>query len=449
MVRWLIGCSTLIAITTLGCGRNERVSVEPQLPQVTVAQPVRRQIVEWDRFTGRLAAVQSVDVRARVSGYLESIHFSEGDMVQEGQLLFVIDPRPFQALLRIAEARLEEARASREKAQAELRQAEAAASQSQFNLDLASTRRDRIQRLIQQNAAAAEELDLRESEFLVARADVESAQAAIESARASIANADAAIISAQAAVQSAELDLQYTQVRAPIAGRASDWRSDIGNLISGGSEQSTLLTTIVSLDPIHAYFDASERELLKYMRLDRAGQRPSSREAKNPVYLALADEEGLPHHGHMDFVDNRVDPNTGTMRGRAIFSNAELQLVPGLFAELRIPGTARYEAVMIPDEAIGTDQAQQYVLIVDQEDRIDRRVVVTGPLSHGLRIIRSGLDGSERIVIRGLQAAVNGAQVAATEEPLTVVETSELPDDYQPVPREEWLTVTPQPVPAP
>ena len=164
MVRWLIGCSALIAITTLGCDRNERVSAKPQLPQVTVAQPVRRQIVEWDRFTGRLAAVQSVDVRARVSGYLESIHFSEGDMVQEGQLLFVIDPRPFQALLRIAEARLEEARASREKAQAELRQAEAAASQSQFNLDLASTRRDRIQRLIQQNAAAAEELDLREND---------------------------------------------------------------------------------------------------------------------------------------------------------------------------------------------------------------------------------------------------------------------------------------------
>lgn len=449
MVRWLISCSALIAITTLGCSRDEQVSREPQLPQVTVAQPVRRPIVEWDRYTGRLAAVQSVDVRARVSGHLESIHFSEGDIVQEGQLLFVIDPRPFQAQLRIAEAREEEARASREKAQAELRQAEAAAAQAQFNLDLASTRRERIQRLIQQNAAAAEELDLRESEFLVARADVDSAQAAVESARASIANAEAAIISAEAAVQSVQLDLQYTQVRSPITGRASDWRVDIGNLISGGSEQATLLTTIVSLDPIHAYFDASERELLKYMRLDRAGQRPSSREAKNPVYLALADEEGLPHQGHMDFVDNRVDPNTGTMRGRAIFRNSDHQLVPGLFAELRIPGTARYEAVMIPDEAIGTDQALQYVLIVDNENRIGRRVVETGPLSHGLRIIRSGLDGSERVVIRGLQAAADGVQVAATEERLEVTATSELPDDYQPVPREEWLTVMPQPVPGP
>jgi RND family efflux transporter MFP subunit len=449
MVRWLIGCSALIAIMSSGCGRTERVSQEPQLPQVTVAQPVRRQIVEWDRYTGRLAAVQSVDVRARVSGYLESIHFSEGDVVQEGQLLFVIDPRPFQAQLKIAEAQQEEARASREKAVAELRQAEAAASQAQYNFDLASTRRDRVQRLIQQNAAAAEELDLRESEFLVARAAVESAQAAIESARAGIANAEAAIISAEAAVQSAQLDLQYTQVRSPITGRASDWRVDIGNLISGGSEQATLLTTIVSLDPIHAYFDASERELLKYMRLDRAGQRPSSREAKNPVYLALADEEGLPHQGHMDFVDNRVDPNTGTMRGRAIFRNSDMQLVPGLFAELRLPGSARYEAVMIPDEAIGTDQALQYVLIVDEEDRIARRVVTTGPLSHGLRIIRSGLDGTERVVIRGLQAAANGVQVAATVEQLQVSENSELPDDYQPVPREEWLTVMPQPASAP
>ncbi len=448
MVRWLIGCSALITITTMGCGRNERVSADPPLPQVTVAQPVKRQIVEWDRYTGRLAAVQSVDVRARVSGYLESIHFSEGDIVQEGQLLFVIDPRPFQALLRIAEAQQEEARASREKAQAELRQAEAAASQAQYNLDLASTRRERVQRLIQQNAAAAEELDLRESEYLVARAAVESAQAAIESARAGIANAEAAIISAEAAVQSAQLDLQYTQVRAPITGRASDWRVDIGNLIGGGNEQSTLLTTIVSLDPIHAYFDASERELLKYMRLDRAGQRPSSREAKNPVYLALADEEGLPHRGHMDFVDNRVDPNTGTMRGRAIFRNSDHQLVPGLFAQLRLPGTARYEAVMIPDEAIGTDQAQQFVLIVDDENRVARRVVKTGPMSHGLRIIRSGLDGSERVVIRGLQLAAAGVQVAATEESLKVIEESELPDDYQPVPREEWLTVTPQPAPA-
>ena len=447
MVRWLIGCSALIAITTLGCSRDEQVSREPQLPQVTVAQPVRRPIVEWDRYTGRLAAVQSVDVRARVSGHLESIHFSEGDIVQEGQLLFVIDPRPFQAQLRIAEAREEEARASREKAQAELRQAEAAAAQAQFNLDLASTRRERIQRLIQQNAAAAEELDLRESEFLVARADVDSAQAAVESARASIANAEAAIISAEAAVQSVQLDLQYTQVRSPITGRASDWRVDIGNLISGGSEQATLLTTIVQTDPIHVYFDASERELLNYMRLDRSGQRTSSREAKNPVYLALADEDGLPHQGHMDFVDNRVDPNTGTIRGRAIFSNPDQQLIPGLFARLRIPGTARYEAVLIPDEAIGTDQAQQFVLVVEEDNSIGRRVVQTGPLSHGLRIIRSGLDGTERVVVQGVQVAASGTVVTPDETSLTLLAENELPDDYQPVPRDQWLTVSPQAVP--
>lgn len=447
MLRWLFGLCALITVPSAGCGRGEASTVAPPPPSVTVSRPLRHQIVEWDRYTGRLAAVQSVEVRSRISGHLESIHFAEGDLVKQGQLLFVIDPRPFEAALRIAQAQLEVAQAGAEQAAAGLRESRASAAQAEAGFTLAKTRRERVQRLVQQNAAAPEELDLRESEFQVARADVEEAQARIESSQAAIANAQAAVIAAQAAVDRAELDLQYTRIRAPIDGRASDWRVDIGNLISGGSEQATLLTTIVQTDPIHVYFDASERELLNYMRLDRSGQRISSREAKNPVYLALADEEGLPHQGHMDFVDNRVDPNTGTIRGRAIFSNPDQQLIPGLFARVRIPGTARYEAVLIPDEAIGTDQAQQFVLVVEEDNSIGRRIVQTGPMSHGLRIIRSGLDGSERVVVQGVQVAASGTVVTPDETTLTLLAENELPDDYQPVPRDQWLTVSPQAVP--
>ena len=417
----------------------------PPPPQVTVAQPLRQQIVEWDRYTGRLAAVQAVEVHARVSGYLNSIHFEEGEVVQEGQLLFVVDPRPFEAALRIANAGLEEARAGLGKAQAELRRAEAEQAQAEVDVELARRRQARAESLIARNAIATEELDVRESEYLSAQADVEAAKASVASAEAAVTNAEAAIESAKAAVARAELDLQYTRIKAPITGRASDWNIDVGDLVAGGNQQTSPLTTIVSTDPIHAYFDASERQLLKYKQLERAaGRRGNSLQASNPVYLGLADDEGLPYRGHMDFVDNRVDPNTGTIRGRAIFPNPDQQLVPGMFARLRIPGSAPYEAVLIPDSAIGTDQTEQYVLIVNDEGLIERRIIETGPRSHGLRIVRSGLDGSERLVIRGLQGVRDGVKVTTTEQAIEATDESVLPDQFEPVPREQRLTIAPR-----
>jgi RND family efflux transporter MFP subunit len=238
--------------------------------------------------------------------------------------------------------------------------------------------------------------------------------------------------------------LEYTRVIAPIAGRVSHRDATEGNLISGGTSQSTLLTTIVSLDPIHVYFDADEQAFLKYTRLAMEGKRQSSREVKNPVYIALADEKkGYPHKGHMDFVDNRLDPNTGTMRGRAIFRNADLSLTPGLFARLRLPGSAPYEAVLAPDSAIGSDQSVKYVLIVDAENKVRRQQVEIGPMSHGLRVVRSGLNGSERIVLRGLQRVRPGIQVTPIVEPIKSKGDNGLPDSYMPVPKEEWISMKP------
>jgi membrane fusion protein, multidrug efflux system len=209
--------------------------------------------------------------------------------------------------------------------------------------------------------------------------------------------------------------------------------------------QSTLLTTIVSLDPIHAYFDADERAYLKYTRLAQQGKRASSRDAKNPVYVALADEKtGFPHKGHMDFVDNRMDPNTGTMRGRAIFANADLSLTPGLFARLRLPGSGKYEAVLAPDSAIANDQSEKFVFVVDANNKVRRQAVEIGPTSNGLRIIRKGLNGSERIVLRGLQRLRSGIDVVPTAEKLLVKSDNQLPDNYEPVSKEASISIHPE-----
>ena len=295
----------------------------------------------------------------------------------------------------------------------------------------------------EQNATPQEEVDITEGEYLQAKADVEGARAGIADANAAIASADAEFETARAALQAAQLDLNYTEIHAPIAGRISDHRVTIGNLISGGSSLSTLLTTITSLDPIHCTFDASEAEVLKYVRLSQSGARQSSREIKNPVYLALADEDGFPHVGHMDFVDNRFDPQSATMRAKAIFPNANNDLIPGLFASIRIPGSGSYEAVLVPDRSIGTDQATQYVLAVDQNKQVTRINIETGPIVDGLRVIRRGLIGDETIIISGLQRARPGVEVATQVETLAA-EDDGLPDSYEPVPPDKWLSAARQ-----
>ncbi|MAT68167.1 MAG: efflux transporter periplasmic adaptor subunit [Planctomycetaceae bacterium] len=436
-----------MAAVLAGCDSVDQKRPPAAPAVVTVATPVTKQIVEWDSYTARLEPVEFVEVRARVSGYLQSIHFSEGQLVEEGDLLFVIDPRQFEAALDSAEATLEEARAQLSKATASMSRAEAQLVKAIANRHLTERRVQRARSVRAQNAVTEEEVDIREGEYLQAKADVEGTKAAVAEAKAAITAASAAVETAKASVRTAELNLSYTKIRAPIAGRISDHRVTDGNLISGGSAQSTLLTTITSLDPIHCTFDASEAEVLKYTRLSQAGTRESAREIKFPVYLALADEEGFPHVGHIDFVDNRFDPDSATMRAKAIFPNSNINLVPGLFATLRIPGSGSHEAVLIPDEAVGTDQSQQFVLVVDDEKKVDLVVVELGPIVNGLRVVRSGLAGDEQVVTRGLQRVRPGATVNPEVETLQVVDDG-LPDSYEPIPREDWLTHPPDALPS-
>jgi RND family efflux transporter MFP subunit len=427
-----------------GCARPADTTKPTPAVQVVVTTPVKKSIVKWDEYVGRFDAVDFVEVRARVSGYLQSIHFEEGQIVKKGDLLCVVDPRPYAADLNRAKAQLVEAKASLAQATARLAEARALRTKAEAGQEYDRSRLERSTKLLPTNTITQEEYDQQKSELLQADADVEGAKAQIETSNAGIATANAAIATSQSAVEIAELNLEYTRVIAPITGRVS--RRDVteGNLISGGSLQSTLLTTIVSLDPIHCYFDADEQAFLKYMRLAMEGKRQSSRDAKNPVYVALADEKGgFPHKGHMDFVDNRMDPNTGTMRGRAIFRNPDLALTPGLFARLRLPGSGKYDAVLVPDSAIGNDQSEKFVFVVDADRKIRRQLVEIGPTSSGLRVVKKGLNGSEQIVLRGLQRIHPGVEVATTVERIEAKSSDGLPDDYQPVPKEEWISMHP------
>ncbi len=364
----------LLAIVLSGCRSAQPPPPAP--PSVTVAHPLVQSVVEWDEYTARLSAIQSVDVRARVGGYLQSIHFADGAIVSAGDLLFVIDPRPYEAVLNRARA---------DQTLAEAR------------LDLAQKDLARAEFLVKSRAISQEEADTR--------------AAAVRQALASVAGA-------RAAVEAAALDVEFTRVTAPIGGRVSRHLVTEGNLIVGGATAATLLTTIVSLDPIYAYFEVDEQAYLKYSRLNLSGQRPSSREVQNPVQIGVADEPDFPHHGWMDFVDNQIDPATGTLQGRALLPNHDLLFSPGQFVRLRLAGSGRYEAVLVPDEAIGTDQAQRFVWVIDGENRAQYRKVELGPLYEGRRIVRKGLDGTDRIVVSGLQRVRPNIVVAPEEQPL-------------------------------
>ncbi|MGR8919677.1 MAG: efflux RND transporter periplasmic adaptor subunit, partial [Gammaproteobacteria bacterium] len=330
-------------------------------------------ITEWDEFTGRFVAKPHVDVRSRVSGYLNSGHFEEGQMVEQGQLLFIVDRRPFEAEVARARAELERVETQSKVARLEF---------------------ERGKRLADSRAMSRETMEER--------------KAAADAAAAEVA-------AARARLRAAELDLGFTEVRAPIAGRSSDIRVDVGNLISGGDSDSTVLTTIVSLDPIELEIEASEAEFLRYTRLSQAGTRPSSRDRPNPVLARLLDEEEFVHHGHMTFVDNQLDFDSGTMRGRATFPNPDLLLLPGMFARARLFGAGAHDAVLIPDAAVVADQAQKVVLVVTDEDVVEPRPVVLGPLVDGLRVVREGLAPEERIIVRGIQRARPGAPVSPKE----------------------------------
>jgi membrane fusion protein, multidrug efflux system len=360
----------LTAILAACDGKSVGDSAAPPPPPVTVSNPLQKSITEWDEYTGRFTAVETVEIRARVSGFIESIHFKEGQIVKQGDLLFVIDPRPFKIAV-------DQAKADVERAQAKL--------------EIASHDVDRATPLARSATITDRELDTRKS---VQR------------------DAAGGVGSAEAALKQAELNFEWAAVRAPISGRISDRRVDAGNLIVGGSTGATLLSTIVSLDPIQFVFDGSEADFIRYLRLAAAGARPSSRDVQNPVAVRLADEKNFTHQGRMDFVDNVLNPKTGTIRGRAIFENKDGLLTPGFFGRLRLFG-GEHESLLVPDSAVASDQASKIVFTVADDGTVGTKKVELGPIVEGLRVVRSGLAPTDRVVIDGLQRARPGQKVTA------------------------------------
>ena len=362
--------AAVLTLLLQGCKTEANTEAAAPLPQVSVASALERNVQEWDEFTGRLEAVESVEVRPRVTGYIDSVNFTEGSVVKKGDLLFVIDQRPYRAEV--------------DKAQAELARAVARA-------ELSRTDVERSEKLLGVKAVSREEYDQR-----------------LNAQRESQANVEAA----RAAVTTAKLNLEFTRITAPISGRVSRAAVTAGNLVTGGSTQAALLTTVVSIDPIYVTFEGDEQVYLKYTEMARRGDRPSSRDAANPVLMALANEEGFPHKGAMTFVDNQVDPRTGTIRARASFDNKDGYLTPGLFARVKLLGHSTHRVVLVDDRAVGTDQSQKFVYVVDGENKVSYRSVKVGRLTDGLRIVRDGLQPGENVIVNGLQRVQPGATVA-------------------------------------
>jgi membrane fusion protein, multidrug efflux system len=361
----------LFANVLAGCDGKPAANSPPP-PAVTVAHPLQKSITEWDEYTGRFTALETVEIRARVSGFIDSVHFQEGQIVKKDDLLFVIDQRPYQIAVELAKADIQRAQAK---------------------LDIATDDVNRATPLVQSKTLTEREFDTRQS---VQR------------------DAAGQLASANAALKQAQLNLEWTEVRAPIAGRISDKRVDAGNLITGGQTGATLLSIIVSIDPIHFVFDGSESDFLHYLRLAAAGTRPSSRDAPNPVAVRLADETEYAHQGRMDFVDNAINPKTGTIRARAIFDNKDGFLTPGFFGRLRLFG-GTHDGLLIPDGAIASDQASKIVFTVADDGTVGTKRVELGPIIDGLRVVRSGLAPTDRIVIDGLPRARPGQKVTAED----------------------------------
>ncbi|HEX3915413.1 MAG TPA: efflux RND transporter periplasmic adaptor subunit [Steroidobacteraceae bacterium] len=357
-----------IALPLAACGTAGQQAPPP--PQVSVAQVLVKRVKDWDEFTGRLQAVESVGIRPRVSGYIDKVAFTEGSLVKRGTLLFVIDPRPYQA---------------------EYDRAAADVKRSQTALDLGRIELTRVQRLKDSGAVSQEELDQRKS---------------------TVAQAEANVAGSKAALEAAALNLNFTRVTSPIDGRVSRAEVTRGNLVTGGSNGGTLLTSVVSMDPIYLYFDADEQSYLRYTQMARNGERPSSRESGNPVMVGLANEEGFPHPGTVDFVDNQLNPQTGTIRARAVLQNKDGQFTPGLFARVQLLAGGEYSAVLIDDRAVNTDQSQKYVLLLGAHNQVEYRKVKLGRIIDGLREVREGLKAGDVIVVNGAQRVHPGITVA-------------------------------------
>ena len=367
----------LLALGLSGCGDKPPPQAAAP-PPVTVAQPIKRTVTDWDEFTGRFEAVEEVQVRARVGGFVTAVEFRDGAFVNAGDLLYLIDSRPFEAIAEQADGQLADARAKVELAKREL---------------------DRGLSLVQTSAVSEQVVDQR---------------------RQALQAAHAAETQAEGALKAAQLNVEFTHVVAPISGRVSRHLISVGNLVQGSEGNSTLLTSIVSLDPIYIYFDMDEATYLKNNRLYFAGKRPSSRETPNSVQVTLTGETKPSHEGKMDFVDNRLDNSTGTLRERAVIPNKDYSILPGQFGRVRLIGSSPYEALLLPDAAVATDQSRKIVFVVRDDDTVEARPVVLGPLDDGLRVIREGLKPEDRVIVEGLQRARVGAKVSPHPAKATV-----------------------------
>jgi RND family efflux transporter MFP subunit len=358
-----------VVLSSAGCGGSGEAAKAPPPPEVSVAQVLEKRVKDWDEFTGRLQAVETVEIRPRVSGYIDKVAFVEGTQVRRGDLLFVIDPRPYQA---------------------EVDRLSADVKRYKTALELARIEVTRVQRLKDSGAVSEEELDERKS---------------------TLSQTEANVAGSLAALETANLNLNFTRVTSPIDGRVSRAEITRGNLVTGGTNGGTLLTSVVSMDPIYLYFDADEQSYLRYTKMAQSGARPSSRDEKNPVQVGLANEEGFPHAGVMDFVDNQLNSQTGTIRARAVLQNKEGLFTPGLFARVQLLGSSEYDAILIDDRAVNTDQSQKYVFVLGAGNTVVYRRVTLGRIIDGMRIVRDGLKAGEVIIVNGSQRVHPGVTV--------------------------------------
>lgn len=369
-----------IAFGLSGCGKGQAASAAPPPMPVHVAAAVSGEVTDWDAFTGRFEAVEAVKLRPRVSGYIDQVRFADGKEVKKGDVLFVIDQRPYRVQF--------------ERTQADFVRAQARSQ-------LAETELARSQKLLAAHAVSQEEYDQRASELSQTRADQ---------------------LSARAAMDAAKLDLEYTQIIAPIDGRVSRAEITAGNYVNAGE---TILTSVVSLDPIYVYFEGDEQTYLKYNDLAKRGERPSSRDSANPVFIGLANENDFPHAGKMNFVDNALNPQTGTIRARALLDNHEHLFTPGMLARVKLQGSGKYTATLIDDDAVATDQDRKYVFVVNAQNVVEYRAVELSGVYDNHRIVRSGLQPGERIVVGGLQRVRPGITVAPQDAVVTTNSTDQ------------------------
>jgi len=371
---FLIPLAALALFALQGCdGRDAQAQDNggmPPPPAVIAVNPVLQTIEEWEKFSGRFEAMEKVEIRSRVSGYLQEVHFKDGQMVNKGDVLFTIDPRPFQASVREAEAQLRSA---------------------QNRQTLAKKELQRNEELAQQGYASKQSLDIKTQEQQTATSEVEAARARMEQTK---------------------LDLEFTKVKSPITGRVSRRMVDVGNLVTGGTNGTTHLTTVMALDPIHFYFDVDEQTYLKYARTIDSTVKSGSAELDNPVEIALSDSKIYSVIGKLDFFDTNLDSQTGTLRMRAVFDNPDYMLIPGMFGRARLRGGEKYEAIVVPDEALGLDQSRIFVMTVGEGNIVASKNVTLGPVVDGRRVITHGLTTDDVVIVKGIQMLRDGMPVS-------------------------------------